>query len=229
MNNGSTSQCNKIPSYTLISFKATSDIKTSPSANWDMQLNAYSPNGFTSALMQFVMAVTTSGMVQWSIEYWPAASGSSNLFNTCSQNLYQLPQQYLPNGWKLEIKLMEDSNQNINEVWFYVVDAYGLVQASQDVPLDSTLPICSGSWSNSYLAPIVDFAVDIVGYNGGATVDFVSGTTATLYYYNSQVIFNWGTSFLSCVQTTNTTEEKSNMNYGTPASSGGQLVQSCSA
>ncbi|HKW04136.1 MAG TPA: hypothetical protein VJN71_02440 [Nitrososphaerales archaeon] len=63
----------------------------------------------------------------------------------------------------------------------------------------------------------------------GANVNFSSGTTASLCYYISQIIFNWGTAFLNCAKTTNKTTETSNVNYGNPTSSGSQLMQSCSS
>jgi hypothetical protein len=86
-----------------VTFTAGSDMRAS--GNWDLQVNAYAPSG-ADAYMQFVLAVTSAGEVQWSIENWPISG--DNLFNTCDQPLFRLPSSFLPKGYSIGVKMNTD-------------------------------------------------------------------------------------------------------------------------
>jgi hypothetical protein len=192
------------PSVTL---RAKSDIHAS--SNWDLQVNAYAPSG-TDAYMQFVLAVTTTGQVQWSIENWPVSG--DNLFNTGDHQLFQLPSSFLPQGYSIGLSMRTDpTNSNMTSVLFSVDDENGARVAQQSVPLDSTLPLSSGHWSDSYLSQVVGFEPNIVGYNNGVVVRFSSGCVGSLECSADSITVS--TSIPSCAEAKAGTVEDSNMNY----------------
>jgi hypothetical protein len=201
-----------------VRFTARSDIRAN--GNWDLQVNAYAPSG-ADAYMQFVIAVTTSGEVQWSIENWPIAG--DNLFNTCSQHLFQLPSAFLENGYSIGLKMNTDPNtNNVTSLDFSVSDASGAMVAAKHVALDSSLPLCSGSWNDSYLSQVIGFEPNIVGYNGGAAVTFFSGCTGVLECSADAISAN--SSIPSCAETKAGTVEDSNMSYSAAVQASPGLV-----
>ncbi len=202
-----------------VTFTAGSDLNAN--GNWDLQVNAYAPSG-TDAYMQFVIAVTTSGEVQWSIENWPISG--NNLFNTCDQHLFQLPSGFLPKGYGIGLKMNTDpATNNVTSLVFSVSDSSGSLAASKSVPLDSTLPICSGSWKSSYLSQVIGFEPNIVGYNGGVAVTFPSGCTGTLQC--SAGAISATSSIPSCAETKAGTVENSNMGYSAAVQTSPSLVK----
>jgi hypothetical protein len=199
-------------------FTAGNDIHAN--GNWDMQVNAYSPSG-TDAYMQFVLAVTDSGQVQWSIENWPISG--NNLFNTCDQPLFQLPSNYLPKGYSIGLNMNTDpTTKNVVSVDFSVVNASGVRVASRNVPLDSSIPLCNGSWNDSYLSQVIGFEPNIVGYNGGVAVAFASGCGGTLVC--SAAAISASTSIPSCAEAKAYTVENSNMGYSMAVQTSGSVV-----
>jgi len=190
-----------------VRFTANSDVQAN--GNWDLQVNAYAPSG-ADAYMQFVIAVTASGEVQWSVENWPISG--DNLFNTCDQHLFQLPSGFLPKGYSIGVGMNTDPNtKNVTSLDYAVSDATGTQVATKHVPLDSSLPLCSGSWSDSYLSQVVGFEPNIVGYNGGVAVAFSSGCAGSLQC-SAQAI-SASSSIPSCAETKAGTVEDSNMGY----------------
>ena len=199
-------------------FTATSDIHAN--GNWDIQVNAYAPSG-ADAYMQFVLAVTTSGEVQWSIENWPISG--NNLFNTCDQHLYKLPSGFLPNGYSIGLKMNTDpATMNVTSLDLTVTDAGGNPVAKRNVRLDSSLPICSGGWNDSYLSQVVGFEPNIVGYNGGVAVNFSPGCSGVLEC--SAEAISASSSIPSCAETKAGTVEDSNMGYSTAVQTSPSLV-----
>lgn len=188
-------------------FTAVTDVKAD--GNWDLQVNAYAPSG-TDAYMQFVIAVTSSGEVQWSIENWPISG--NNLFNTCDQHLFQLPSGYLPKGYSIGVGMNTDSaTSNVVSLDFMVRDAGGTAVAQKHVPLDATIPLCNGSWDDDYLSQVIGFEPNIVGYNGGVMVKFVQGCAGTLDCSAGDI--SASASIPSCAETKAGTVENSNMGY----------------
>ncbi len=201
-----------------VTFTAGSDIHAS--GNWDLQVNAYAPSG-ADAYMQFVVAVTSAGEVQWSIENWPLAG--ANLFNTCDQPLYKLPSSFLPQGYSISVKMNTDpSSMNVTSVEFSVGKAGGVKATSKTVPLNSALPVCSGSWQDSYLSKVVGFEPNVVGYNGGVAVAFASGASGSLSCSADSI--SASSSIPSCAETKAGTVEDSNMQYSTAVQSSTGLV-----
>lgn len=159
-----------------VSFTAGSDLRAN--GNWDLQVNVYSPTG-ADAYMQFVLAVTASGEVQWSIENWPISG--NNLFNTCDQPLYQLPGGFLPKGYSIGVKMNTDpTTSRVSSLEFTVNNDAGAQVATKTVSLGSTLPLCNGTWSDSFLSQVIGFEPNIVGYNGGVAVAFSSGSNGSI-------------------------------------------------
>lgn len=199
-------------------FTAGSDIRAS--GNWDLQVNAYAPSG-ADAYMQFVIAITSAGEVQWSIENWPVSG--DNLFNTCDQLLYKLPSTFLPKGYSIMVKMNTDPNTNdVTSVEFSVNDATGAQVARQSVPLNSTLPLCSGGWSDSYLSQVIGFEPNIVGYNGGVAVAFSSGCVGTISSGADSI--SASSSIPPCAETKAGTVENSNMQYSAASQVSRSLV-----
>jgi hypothetical protein len=199
-------------------FTATSDVRAN--GNWDLQVNAYAPSG-SDAYMQFVLAVTTRGDVQWSVESWPISG--DNLFNTCDQPLFKLPSTFLPKGYSIGVKMNTDPNTiNVTSVEFSVSDAGGNQVARKSVPLNSTLPICSGAWKDSYLSQVVGFEPDVVGYNGGVAVAFSSGNTGSLSCSADSI--SASNSIPSCAEARAGTVEDSNMQYSIAVQASPSLV-----
>lgn len=201
-----------------VGFKAATDV--SAGGNWDLQVNAYSPAG-TDAYMQFVLAVTTSGEVQWSIENWPISG--SNLFNTCDQHLFQLPSSFLAAGCSIGLNMNTDpSTKNVTSVDFWVKNASGTQVAYRNVKLDATLPICDGAWKDSYLSQVIGLEPNIVGYNGGVAVSFRAGSSGTLECGADAI--SASTSVPSCAETKAGTVENSNMAYSVAVQATASLV-----
>lgn len=192
------------PSVRLV---AGSDVRAD--GNWDLQVNAYAPSR-ADAYMQFVVAVTTTGEVQWSIENWPVSG--DNLFNTCDHHLYQLPGDYLPKDWSLGVGMNTDDK--VTSVDFSVSDGGPLPVASVRVPLDATLPLCNGSWKDDYLSQVVGFEPNVVGYNGGVRVRFAP-FSAVLECRAQSIATN--RAIPACAEAKATTVEDSNARYA-PAS-----------
>ena len=198
--------CNPLVNPSVV-FRADEDVRAS--GNWDLQVNVYAPSG-TDAYMQFVLAVTTSGEVQWSIENWPISG--NNLFNTCDQHLFQLPSSFLPKGYSISLRMNTDPVSNaVRSVDFGVSDSNGNQAALKHVPLDSTLPICSGKWDDSYLSQAIGFEPNVVGYANGVAVRFslVSGGRLEC----SANAISASTSIPSCAEAKAGTVENSNMGY----------------
>jgi hypothetical protein len=200
-----------------VAFTAGSDMHAS--GNWDLQVNAYALSG-TDAYMQFVLAVTAAGEVQWSIENWPVSG--DNLFNTCDHLLCELPSSFLPKGYSVGVKMNTDpKTSNVVSVEFSVSDATGALVASRTVPLDSSLPLCNGSWKESYLSQVIGFEPNLVGYNGGVVVSFSSGCAGTLAC--SAVSISASSSIPGCAETKAGTVESSNLQYS-PANQASQSL-----
>ncbi len=206
-----------------VRYAAQSDIVAN--GNWDMQVNVYSATG-TSAYTQFVMAVASSGEVQWSIEGWRVSG--PNIFNTCDQHLYQLPGTFLPAGYVLsEVFETDPASGNIIAVRF-MVQSGSTVLANRRVTLDQTLPICDPvpfTWDNSYLFVPIALETNISGYNNGVAVSF-SSARATLSYSAGSGI-RYSSDIPSCTETKAQTVETSNQNYDQPTGSGNTLTQTC--
>jgi hypothetical protein len=200
------------------SFTAGSDLHAS--GNWDLQVNAYAPSG-TDAYMQFVIAVTTAGEVQWSIENWPISG--ENLFNTCDQALFKLPSTFLPKGYSIGVKMNTDpSTIDVTSVEFSVSDSTGNAVARKTVPLNSTLPLCSGAWKDSYLSQVIGFEPDVVGYNGGVAVAFSSGSSGSIACSADSI--SASSSIPSCAEARAGTVEDSNMQYSLAVQASAALV-----
>lgn len=190
-----------------VTFTAGSDLNAS--GNWDLQVNAYAPSG-TDAYMQFVIAVTSSGQVQWSIENWPLSG--NNLFNTCDQLLYKLPSTFLPKGYSIAVEMNTDASTfKVTSLVFSVNDATGAQVASRNVPLNVTLPLCNGTWNDSYLSQVIGFEPNVVGYNGGVEVAFPSGSLGVLACAANSI--SPSSSIPGCAETKAGTVENSNMQY----------------
>jgi hypothetical protein len=201
-----------------VAFTAGSDMHAS--GNWDLQVNAYAPSG-TDAYMQFVLAVTSAGEVQWSIENWPISG--DNLFNTCDQLLCELPASFLPKGYCITVKMITDpSTNNVTSVEFSVSDPTGAQVASKTVPLNSTLPLCNGKWKNSYLSQVIGFEPNLVGYNGGVAVTFASGSVGALACGADSI--SASSSIPGCAETKAGTVESSNLQYSVASQVSRSLV-----
>jgi hypothetical protein len=201
-----------------VAFTAGSDMRAS--GNWDLQVNAYAPSG-ADAYMQFVLAITAAGEVQWSIENWPICG--DNLFNTCDKPLCKLPSAFLPKGYSIAVKMNTDPNtNNVTSVEFSVSDAMGAQVARQTVPLNSTLPLCGGGWQDSYLSQVIGFEPNIVGYNGGVAVAFASGCVGTLACSAESI--STSSSIPACAETKAGTVEDSNLQYSVAAQVSRSLV-----
>jgi hypothetical protein len=202
-----------------VTFTTGSDVKAS--GNWDLQVNAYTPSG-ADAYMQFVLAVTAAGEVQWSIENWPVSG--NNLFNTCDQSLYNLPSTFLPKGYALAVRMNTDPNTTkATSVEFSVNNAKGTQVASRTVTLDSSLPLCSGAWKDSYLSQVIGLEPNVVGYNGGVAVAFSSGTLGTLAC-SAVTSISASSSVPACAETKAGTTENSNIQYSVATQVSGSLV-----
>jgi hypothetical protein len=206
-----------------VRYAAVSDIVAD--GNWDMQVNVYSATG-TSAYTQFVMAVTSSGEVQWSIEGWRLSG--PNIFNTCDQPLHKLPGTFLPAGYALsELFETDPASGNITAVTFAVLNG-PTVLSRQRVTLDQTLPICDPvpfTWDNAYLFVPVALETNVSGYNNGVAVAF-SSARATLSYSAGSGIA-WSKEIPSCTETKAQTVETSNQAYDQPTRTGNALTQAC--
>jgi hypothetical protein len=201
-----------------VAFTAGSDLRAN--GNWDLQVNAYAPSG-TDAYMQFVLAVTTAGEVQWSVENWPVSG--DNLFNTCDHLLFKLPSTFLPKGWSISLKMNTDpTTNNVISLEFGVSDSTGAQVARRTLPLDQTLPLCSGSWMDSYLSQVIGFEPNIVGYNGGVAVTFSSGCVGALAC--SADAISASPSIPSCAETKAGTVENSNLQYSVAVQASRSLV-----
>lgn len=201
-----------------VTFTAGSDMMAN--GNWDLQVNAYAPSG-TDAYMQFVLAVTSAGEVQWSIENWPLSG--ANLFNTCDHLLYKLPSSFLPKGYSISVKMNTDpGTNNVTSLEFSVSNAAGAQVAQATVPLNSTLPLCSGTWNNSYLSQVIGFEPNVVGYNGGVQVIFSSGCIGTLACSAGSI--SASSSIPTCAETKAGTVENSNMQYSVASQASLSLV-----
>jgi hypothetical protein len=210
-------QCNPLVNPSVI-FTASSDIHAN--GNWDIQVNAYAPSG-ADAYMQFVLAVTAAGEVQWSIENWPISG--NNLFNTCDQHLFQLPSGFLPNGYSISLRMNTDPvTKNVTSLDLGVSDANGASVAQKNVKLDASLPLCNGSWNDSYLSQVIGFEPNIVGYNGGVAVAFSAGCGGTLRCFAE--VISATSSIPSCAETKAGTVEDSNMAYSVAVQSSQGLV-----
>jgi hypothetical protein len=203
------------PSVTLT---AGSDLRTN--GNWDLQVNAYAPSG-ADAYMQFVVAITAAGEVQWSIENWPLSG--NNLFNTCDQLLYKLPSTFLPKGYSIGVKMNTDpSTIKVTSLEFSVSNSAGAQVASKTVPLNSAMPLCNGAWNDSYLSQVVGFEPNVVGYNGGVAVTFSSGSLGSLACKADSI--SASSSIPACAETKAGTVENSNMQYSVAVQASSSLV-----
>jgi len=200
-----------------VAFTAGSDIRAN--GNWDLQVNAYAPSG-ADAYMQFVIAITAAGEIQWSIENWPVSG--PNLFNTCDQHLCNLPSNFLPKGYSIAIRMNTDNSNNVVSVEFSVTDALGATVARQNVPLDSSLSLCSGTWSDSFLSEVIGFEPNLVGYNRGVAVAFSSGCSGSLACRADSI--SASSSIPSCAETKAGTVETSNFQYSPASQVSGSLV-----
>ena len=206
-----------------VRYTAVSNIVTN--GNWDMQVNVYSARG-TSAYTQFVMAVTSSGEIQWSIEGWRVSG--PNIFNTCDQHLYQLPGAFLPAGYALSESFETDPASGNAVSLTFRVSRGSTILAERRVTLDQTLPICDPrpfTWDASYLFVPVALETNISGYNNGVAVSF-SEARATISYSAASGIL-WSNDIPSCTETKATTVETSNEAYDQPTGSGNTLIQTC--
>jgi hypothetical protein len=201
-----------------VTFTAGSDLKAS--GNWDLQVNAYAPSG-ADAYMQFVLAITAAGEIQWSVENWPLSG--NNLFNTCDQSLFKLPSTFLPKGYSIGVKMNTDPNTiKVTSLEFSVSNPAGAQVALRIVPFNSTMPLCSGAWNDSYLSQVVGFEPNIVGYNGGVAVTFSSGSLGTLECGADSI--SASSSIPACAETKAGTVEDSNLQYSVATQASGSLV-----
>jgi hypothetical protein len=201
-----------------VTFTAASDMHAS--GNWDLQVNAYAPSG-ADAYMQFVLAVTAGGQVQWSIENWPLSG--ENLFNTCDHLLYKLPSAFLPKGYSIGVTMNTDAKtKNVTSLEFSVGNAVGVQVAQVTIPLNSKLPLCNGSWKDAYLSQVIGFEPNLVGYNGGVAVTFSPGSSGTLKCGAGSI--SASSSIPSCAETKAGTVEDSNLRYSAAKQVSGSLV-----
>jgi len=203
------------PSVTLT---AGSDLRAS--GNWDLQVNAYAPSG-ADAYMQFVIAVTAAGEVQWSIENWPLAG--NNLFNTCDQTLYKLPSSFLPKGYSIGVKMNTDPNTiKVTSLEFSVGDSTGVQLAKKTVPLNAALPLCNGKWDDAYLSQVIGFEPNVVGYHGGVAVAFSAGSLGALSCGADSI--SPSSSIPACAEAKAGTVEDSNLQYSVAVQRSRSLV-----
>jgi len=172
------------------------------------QLNCWSPKTRTCAYQQYGIALFGNDLI-YIVEYWDVSN--SKLFNLGAQNLLSLPNQMLPQGYRLVISLYSDQTGNIALANFSVIDTGGnnVANVKQNI-----LSISGASAED--MAPIVAFELDLVGPDNGDSVVLSQGAGIISYWApNNLVVFNTQKGPpLQCMNFGGGTKETANSVYG---------------
>lgn len=203
----SPSLCTAVTSpETVIDFNETMITTLTDGDEWSVQMNAHTTNS-TVGLMQFDMA-DDAGDVYGSVEYWPVSG--PKLFNHDLSTLAVTG--HVAAGDFFDITPLVNSNGDVAEVYFeYYSSVYNTAYS-----YTYTIP-------STYLVPIDGWVVNIVKENNGGNVVFTSGGGQIVYSTGGTTTNSDDTP--SCWTSGATTSETSNMDYGSPTSSSGDLDQ----
>ncbi len=195
------------------------------------QLNCLPRAGGRITWQQYIMVVSRTGEdLRWGVNNWDGNPADTDGIIDQGGHLATLPSPLgggyscIPVGYRLEIALGNDADDNINAATFSMYDQNGApVFQPTTVALTSLTDVNGRQVTTAELSPIVDIDFVIVGYaNGANTTLFRGAGTITYRARNFLTVLN---TFPPCTSGINT-EESSNVTYGELGSSASaEIVQ----
>jgi len=187
-------------------------VQTSSSLQSDkgfsIQLNGYSPSGYTAAWQQYGFTVDSSGVSVFAENWQLPVVGTTNLFNV-RPSLFQLVSPpTVPSGYLFNISLLYDGGDNVVGAQYSVYD-----QSSSSILGSLSLLLSNiAGFDPTWYGPVLAFQLNIVGpYNSQMTT--FSAATGDIYYSASSSLIA-SASDLSCVAASSIiTAERSNLGY----------------
>jgi hypothetical protein len=150
---------------------------------FSIQLNTYSPAGFTAAWQQYCLEVN-EGAIGWLINNWqnsPVVYGIPSIIS--GGTVATLEDPVVRAGTSLTITLLSDEYRNIIGAVFRVQNSAGISQSITAYIKDIQDGTAFGS------APIVALQLAIVGPDGGARTTFNYGGAGTIKYSANTPLF----------------------------------------
>jgi hypothetical protein len=198
------------------------------------QLNCLPRAGGDITWQQYIMVVSRTGEdLRWGANNWDNDPAHPDGIINQGGDLATLPSSLgagyasIPAGYRLQITLSNDTNDNINGATYSMYDQNGApVFPPKTVDLTSLTDVNGNQITVAELSPIVDIDFLIVGYANGADTTLSQGAgTITYQATNSLTVLN---TFPSCTAGVNTLES-SNVTYGVLDSSSAVIVQTFQA
>ncbi len=158
----------------------TVDAELNSSNGWSIQLNAYSPKGFSTTEQQYVIyAGPNSSQLYARIDNW---LDPSHELVRLDVELVKLSSTKIPFGYTLKMALNSDASGNITGAVYTVADNNGKVLGQKTINIvGQTLASTGKPAISANLAPIVAFQYNIGGCYGGATATFTEGLGTVTY------------------------------------------------
>lgn len=158
---------------------------------FSLQWNGWGPSGANVVLQQYMVRVTNGGVMKYALEIWPSpsytevdgyqiVSGSGSLGIAYTVGiLTTLPTPTLTAGHTITIELLYNGDTVAGAQFTLSYNGSQVAQSPQILLQDQSVNLVPGSPTInvplSGMDPIVGFQVALVGYDGGATANFVSG------------------------------------------------------
>jgi hypothetical protein len=177
------------------------------SNGFGLQLNASSPNSFTTVWQQYLVVVQ-EWTLRISVELWH--SGSDEVINEWF-TWAAFPWDTLQAGDKFTIQLKTDTEGNVIAASF-VGESNGSTFDSQTIVLTELETTEGNEVTQADLAPVVAFELDIVGPDNGQSTELSGGGTIRYYARPSLTPLS---ELPTCVESRLVTRETSNCLYGT--------------
>jgi hypothetical protein len=188
------------------------------------QLNCLPRAGGKIWWQQYIMVVSRTGEdLRWGINNWDVNPADTDGIINQGGDLATLSSPFgagyasIPVGYRLEIALLDDGDDNISGATFSMYDQNGApVFPPKQVALTSLTDVNGHQITLGELSPIVDIDFIIGGYANGADTSLSQGAgTITYRAINALTVLN---TFPSCTAGVNTAES-SNVTYGELGSS----------
>jgi Repeat of unknown function (DUF346) len=184
-----------------------------------------------SSWQQYIMVLSRTGqLLRWGVNNWNYNPNLPDGIIDDGDDLATIPADLgagyaciLP-GYRIEISLKNDSNDNVIGVTFSMYNGTTPVFTPKYVPLTSLKDVNGNQVTNGYLSPIVDIILVIGGYANGAHTTLIRGVGNITYRANN-ALTAVTVGFPGCTPGT-FTAESSNVLYGAfPSAPSTNIVQ----
>jgi Repeat of unknown function (DUF5648) len=170
------------------------------------QLNAFSPQNFTSGYQQYVLRLAGKDL-HWAINNYSASSYAiSNILG--DEKICTLKSAMLAAGMKLTIQLIYDAFGNVLGATFSAYSGKKKLGDKTALIKDINNGIAFGA------APIIGFQMVLVGYGGGAQTTLTPGGGGVFRYEATTPLFAEVTAPANSESPTSFTVETANSTYG---------------